>query len=52
MEFVRAQFKGAKLFRQSVLTNDNVITLQIDWSENYHLKQAREERCKSLQRSN
>ncbi len=46
MSFVRAQFKGAKLIRQLALTNDNVITLQIDWSENYHLKQAREERCK------
>ncbi|CAF2787534.1 unnamed protein product [Rotaria sp. Silwood2] len=45
MELVYAQFKGAKLIRQSALTSDNVITLLIDWSENYNLKQAREERC-------
>ena len=45
MALVYAQFKGAKLIRQSALTNDNIITLHIDWSENYNLKQAREERC-------
>ena len=39
MKYVRAQFKGAKLIRQSALTSDNVITMQLDWSENYHLKQ-------------
>ncbi|CAF3793777.1 unnamed protein product [Rotaria sp. Silwood1] len=44
MELVYAQFKSAKLIRQSALTSDNVITLHIDWSENYNLKQAREER--------
>ncbi|CAF2801426.1 unnamed protein product [Rotaria sp. Silwood2] len=48
MEYVHAQFKGAKFFRQSALTNNNVVTLQIDWSENYHLKQVREERCEFL----
>jgi len=45
LQLVHAQFRGAKLLRQLALTNANVITMQIDWSENYNLKQAREERC-------
>ncbi|CAF4441840.1 unnamed protein product, partial [Rotaria magnacalcarata] len=44
LDLVHTQFNGAKLYRQSALTIDNVVTLQIDWSENYNLKQTREER--------
>ncbi|CAF3901771.1 unnamed protein product, partial [Rotaria sp. Silwood1] len=44
MELVRLQFKSAKLIRQLALTSDSVATIQLDWSENYHLKQTRQER--------
>ncbi|CAF4143862.1 unnamed protein product, partial [Rotaria sp. Silwood1] len=43
MELVRVQFKSAKLIRQLALTSDSVATIQLDWSKNYHLKQARQE---------
>ena len=45
MEMVHAQFKGAKFLRQVALSCGNIITLQIDWAENYHLQQARQGRC-------
>ena len=48
MELVHVQSRGTKRLRQEASTCDNVVTLQIDWSENYHLQQARQERCKLL----
>ncbi|CAF2859410.1 unnamed protein product [Rotaria sp. Silwood2] len=51
MKLVRVQLKNAELIRQLALTNDNVAIIQLDWLENYHVKQARQECCKIPLRS-
>ncbi|CAF4500173.1 unnamed protein product, partial [Didymodactylos carnosus] len=41
---VRSQFRAAKQARNDAVTSDDIITLQLDWSEHYSLRQSREER--------
>ncbi|CAM4988858.1 unnamed protein product, partial [Rotaria socialis] len=38
------QFRAAKAAKEQAKENTQVATIQIDWSENYNLKQAREEK--------
>ncbi|CAF1460941.1 unnamed protein product [Adineta ricciae] len=42
---VRQQFRAAKKAREVALEEENVATIQLDWSENYNLKQARQEKA-------
>ncbi|CAF1583018.1 unnamed protein product, partial [Didymodactylos carnosus] len=41
---VKSQFRAAKQARIDVVEKNDILTIQLDWSENYNLKQAREER--------
>ncbi|CAF4393386.1 unnamed protein product, partial [Rotaria magnacalcarata] len=41
---VRQQFRAAKQARQMATEQEDTITIQLDWSENFKLKQARQEK--------
>ncbi|CAF4140234.1 unnamed protein product, partial [Adineta steineri] len=41
---VRQQFRAAKQARHMATEQKDTITIQLDWSENYKLKQARQEK--------
>ncbi|UJR18671.1 hypothetical protein I4U23_005579 [Adineta vaga] len=40
---VRQQFRAAKHAKQMAMEQDDTITIHLDWSENFNLKQARQE---------
>ncbi|CAF1379784.1 unnamed protein product [Didymodactylos carnosus] len=42
---VRQQFRAAKQARQMATEQEDTITIQLDWSENFKLKQARQEKA-------
>ncbi|CAF1605264.1 unnamed protein product [Didymodactylos carnosus] len=41
---IREQYRAAKQAKEEAKGNDSVATIQLDWSENYHLQQTREEK--------
>ncbi len=41
---IREQFRAAKMSKEEAKVEDGIATIQLDWSENYHLQQAREEK--------
>ncbi len=50
MRRIREQYRGAKMAKEQAKTEDDVATIQLDWSENYNLKQAREEKGTTVER--
>ena len=45
---IREQFRAANAAKTTAKEEDNVATIQLDWSENYNMKQAREEKGKNV----
>ncbi len=43
---MRQQFRAAKQARQLAIEEDDTVTIHLDWSENFNLKQARQEKGK------
>ncbi|CAF1283943.1 unnamed protein product [Adineta steineri] len=41
---VRQQFRAAKQAKQMAIEQDDTVTIHLDWSENFNLKQARQEK--------
>ncbi|CAF1666236.1 unnamed protein product, partial [Rotaria sp. Silwood1] len=41
---VRQQFRAAKQARQAAMEQEDTITIHLDWSENFKLKQPRQEK--------
>lgn len=48
MHKIREQFRAAKKAKTTAKDEDNVATIQLDWSENYNMKQSREEKGKNI----
>jgi hypothetical protein len=44
---IREQYRGAKTAKEDAKRDKSVATIQLDWSENYNLKQTREEKGKT-----
>jgi hypothetical protein len=44
LERVHQQFKAAKQAKTDAQQSDDTVTFQIDWAENYNVRQAQEEK--------